>query len=320
MPAYGVHPMVTQRLSREKEMAFVDQWGKVWDKSILAFTGRNKVAVRELEDVVKGTGELVRSLNVIDKSDPVKFPANKPKERNAALSICEKELKVLQKQVNVYGKSVDVAIKATDKDLHPAAYRELKVIRTHLNWLLSAVTSHLTLASKDTQATNEKVTEKIKKEEEQLYKKGLDDNQVKEATQLLKFAKLLVAFPTAAKTGAAVALKAIQTIKADPTPSTYNKEMDHGGRNYTQQLNNVIALAKHKDAPDDFKDLVKDLVQYDAALKAFGGGNKRSVELNADQQTILQLVKEYSGLVKATIGYVDDVNKYLTHNKKKLGL
>ena len=51
-------------------MGFADDWGTVYNKSILAFTGRKKVGVRELEDVVKGTSPLVKSLIVLDQNDP----------------------------------------------------------------------------------------------------------------------------------------------------------------------------------------------------------------------------------------------------------
>jgi hypothetical protein len=308
-------------------MSFANEWGKVFDKSILPFTGRNKVAVRELEDVVKGTTALVGSLAVIDKADP--GTAKSPGEKKTLLATRVKEFtKVFQKEKVKYAGFLDKAISKTDKAMWPDAYRELKVLRAHLNWVESAIENQIVTSSKETQAMSEKASEAIKKKEKEIRKQaemenktiGESDQAVKEGTQFLKYAKLLVTFPTAAKTGAARALKAIKAVKADPTPATYNSEIDHGGRNYTQQMNNVIALTRDRNCPDDLRQELAGLVQYDAPLKEYGGGARRTVDQGTAPNVILQLIDQYSTLVKNTIGYIDVVSKYLAKNKKKLGL
>ena len=308
---------------RQREMAmstYAKDWGNVWNKCMVPFTKARRGLIPELEDVWKGTGPLVKSLSVLDQNDAGQFKANQLKEKKKALDASLKEFKTLQKEAAKYAKLIDVAIQRTDKVLQKECYRELKVLRAHVDWVENAVNNHLTLQGKEHQKEDAKAIANIRAAEEKLRDEGKGDDEVKVATAFLKYIKLLVAFPTAAKAGGAIALKAIQAIKAEPTQAVYDHEMDHGGRNYTQQINNVIALAKHKDCPADLRTALHGLVGYDAALKEFGGGAKRTAPQGADEKKILELVKEYSQLVKATIGYVDVVGNYVKKNKKALGL
>jgi hypothetical protein len=205
-------------------MSFANEWGKVYNKSILPFTGRNKVAVRELEDVVKGTTAMVGSLVAIDKADPEKVKDAGEQKKTLAARVKE-FTGVFKKEKQKYAGYLDKAIAKTDKTMWPDAHRELKVLRAHLEWVESAIENAVVLRSKETQAMNEKAADAIKKKEEEIRKQaakdgktdGESDEAVKQGTQFLKFAKLLVSFPTAAKTGAARALKAIKAIKADPS-------------------------------------------------------------------------------------------------------
>ena len=299
---------------------YAKDWGDVWNKSMVPFTKARRGLIPELDAVWKGTGPLVKSLSALDQNDPGRLDRNKLKERKKALDASLKEFKTLQKEAAKYAKLIDLAFKNTDKDLQKECYRELKVLRAHLDWVEKAVHNALTLQSEEYQKQDAKAAANIKAAQEKARSEGKNDEEVKVATAFHKYIKLLVMFPTAAKAAGAVALKAIQAIKAEPTKAVYDKEMDHGGRNYTQQINNVIELARHKDCPADLRMALRGLVGYGAALKEFGGGAKRNAPQGADANAILGLVKEYSLLVKATIGYVDVVSNYVKKNKKALGL
>jgi hypothetical protein len=82
----------------------------------------------------------------------------------------------------------------------------------------------------------------------------------------------------------------------------------------------VIALTRDNNCPDDLRQLLAGLVQYDGPLKEYGGGARRTVPAGTAPNVILQYIDQYSTLVKATIGYVDVVAKYIAKNKKKLGM
>src|SRR5258708_35772868 len=102
---------------------FVTEWGKTFDKSILSFTGRNKVAVHELEPVGKGTAGLVGSLDRIDKLDPVPLTGDKyAKERKETLANLKKEIaSTFDHECSKYKTFLQAAIKKTDKDIWPQA-------------------------------------------------------------------------------------------------------------------------------------------------------------------------------------------------------
>jgi hypothetical protein len=278
-------------------MSFADSWGSAYNKSILAFTGRNKVAVRELEDVVKGTSELVVSLAELDKCNPKEA---RPADLSATLKAFSKQMANFAKARKKYDTVLDTAIKKTDKDLHPQALRELKVLKTQLALVASQIDSAYSTETKQAKAAMDKAGNQLTAAQDKLRAKGLDDAEVNAQSYLLKAKKLLLIYIPAGTVAMKKAVAAIQQIKADPTPATYKTAMDKGGRDLSQQFGNLCKVVDDPNAAD--WSLVKklpDLRAYRATLADFGNGDKRSVPDDWTKTQILVRLKEFSDLVKA---------------------
>ena len=279
-------------------MGFSTDWGNAFNKAILAFTGRNKVAVRELENVVKGTSPLVQSLVKLDANNPRDAkPADKPK----VLKAFEKELKgPFAKECKKYEGTLDTALKRTDKDIHPEAYRQLKVLKTQLALVASQAESTYTTSSKETAKAMDKLGAQVDKEQAKLRGKGLDDDAINDQTYLLKAKKLLLIYIPAGKVAMSKAVAAIQAIKSDPTPKTYNAAMPTGGRDLSQQFANLIKIVESPNAKDwPLVKALPNLSGHKARLAAFGNGSKRTVPDTATKAQVLALCTEFSTMVKA---------------------
>lgn len=293
-------------------MSYANEWGTVYNKSILAFTGRNKVAVRELENVVKGTSELVAALALLDQHEFATVRDEKEREKaHKAFGVALK--KKFEPAKKKYMAVLDTAIDKTDKDLHPEAYREVKTMSAHLDWMAKKLVNDWTQATKALKAADAKAGKRVEKETNMAREQKLDDNQVKREVDYAKQLRSLVSFPTAIKQASARALVAIQAIKKEPTPAVYNNQIDKGGRNYTQQMSNLIKLSRDPKCPEKVVQLLAGLDAYATQLDAFGNGAKRSVPDTTSTQQIKVLITEYAKLFKDTLPYAD---KLAEHMKK----
>jgi hypothetical protein len=299
-------------MERRTEMGFADDWGAVYNKSILAFTGRNKVAVRELEDVVKGTGPLATALAGLDQNDPEQ---GKIAERPARYKAFVAEQKPMKKAGEKYAAVLDKAIKATDKDIHPEAYRELKVLRKHLDFVASKVETKAVKCSKEYDKAQTKLSEAIEKAQTKLREEGLDDAEINIETDFLKQQRALLGWPAITKTALAKAVVAVQKVKADPTPDTYKTAMDQGGRDMTQQMSNLVKLITDTKCPASLKRQVAEVSAYRQTLADFGNGAKRQVANDASREQVLAQVQEFSQLCKAMMPIYEKMVKYLSKHK-----
>lgn len=290
-------------------MAYANDWGTVYNKNIIPFTGRNKVAVRELEDVVKGTSAMVKSLVALDKTDPTKF--QKDDEHKKAVKAFGDELKVYQKEAAKYAAIVDKALKATDKDIHPDAFRAVKLLKAELATLGARLEHQYT--SHKVRSEERKLDEKLNDKQDKLRDKGLTDNEIIDKVYVVKVQKMLLTFGTNAKSALAKAALGIQKIKAAPTVQNYNTFLDPAGRALSQMAVNVVKM-KEDEAAQKLK-LVKqlpDVSPYRALLAKYGSndaGNKRTLPPDASAQEIQACLKEFAGLVKAMAAAFDQVNK-----------
>ena len=283
-------------------MAFKQDWETAYNKSIVSFTGRNKVGGTTersaLEDVVKETTGLVGSMGKLDESNP-----GTSRDPQAAVKVFGKELTgTFAKEKAKYDKFLDVAIKLIDKATWPQPYRDLKVLKTQLGLIAAKAEGAYESYSKETTKAKEKADTAIDKKKEELRKKGMDDNSINDETYLLKAKKLLLIFIPATKTAFAKAAAAVQQIKANPTPATYNTMMNAGGRDLSQQFLNLIKIVNDPNAKD--WSLVKnmpDLSPFRGDLAAFGNGDKRTVANDASSQDVLNLTKEFSQMMKGLI-------------------
>lgn len=294
---------------------FAKLWGDEYNKCSQPLQGKGSLRTVESRTVLEGTGPLLKCLVAIDKADPI--PVRDPKEREKVHGVLVKELKSFKTEAAKYGKAIDAALKTTSKDTHKDAYRALKSLRAHLDVVVTKIEHHANVTSKDTQKALDKAGERTDKEYEAARKKGLSDEQVNEEVDYAKQLKSLVQFSTAAKSAVARAKAAVQAIKSDPTPATYNQEMDTGGRNYTQQISNLVKLSKDSKCPPKVKALLNGIDGYKNELDAYGNGAKRRVADTATPADINKLLKEYVQLVKDTYPYAESLMDYLKKHKLK---
>jgi hypothetical protein len=287
-------------------MSFADDWGKVYDKSIQAFTGRNNVPVPELKVVVRGTGDLVKSLVALD--------AINPDEDHEAFVAGQKPLK---KAADQYAEVLDTAIAATNKNDHPNAYREVKVLRKHLDLIVAKVASRAVTSSKKYDEKQTKITEKLEEKRKELIEQGKTDEEINKETDWLKQQRAIIGWPEMTKTALAKALAAVQKIKADPTPATYNTEMFAGGRDLSQQMSNVIRLMMDPKCPTKLTHAVMGLNLHEETLAEFGNGEKARISLEATPDQVTAQVREFSALVKEMVSYYDKLVAYLKKHKLK---
>lgn len=283
-------------------MSYAERWGEIHNTAILAFTGRNKVGVHELEEVVRETGPLLTSLTKLDACDP--SLKHDDEKAQAAKDFAAELKKGYARASGAYHAVLDAAIAATDKDLHPEAYRQLKVLKTSLDHLTATIESRARQYSKDVQKALEKANRKLVEGTEKAREEGQTDDQVRDTVYLLKAKKALLMYPNAGKAAIAKAAVAIQKIKAKPDKETYNKFMDSAGRDLSQQLNNILKIAADPNAGEDkitrrLIEETRDLARWRARLAEFGNGDKRTVGDDESAQDILRLLKEFSEMLKA---------------------
>lgn len=295
---------------------FAKTWGDEYNKCCKPLQGKGAIRTVESRTVLEGTGPLLKTLVAIDKNDPI---ALKPgsKERAAMHKALEKELKNFKSEVSKYRKILDAGIKTTDKGDYKDAYRSMKQLRAHLDNVEAMVEHHCFTTSKEAQKAQDKSYERVQKETEAARKKGLSDKEVNEEVDYAKQLRSLGQFSTAVKSAATKAKSAVQAIKADPTPDTYNKAMSEGGRNYTQQISNLVKLSKDSKCPPKVKALLSGIDKYKSSLDAYGNGDRRSIPSTTSDKDVIKYTKEYVQLLKDTGPYAEKMVEFLKKNKLK---
>jgi hypothetical protein len=99
------------------------------------------------------------------------------------------------------------------------------------------------------------------------------------------------------KAEVAKSLAAAQRMKADPTGTNYNIEMDKAGRNVTQILSNIPRLAGNGNALPP--SIPANHAQLAQALVPFGNGNLASVPKDASPATVLANITAFNKAIKA---------------------
>lgn len=273
-------------------------WGDQFNKSVIHFTGRNKVYAlgdKSGGPVVTKTSALVKALVGLSQTDPNQLaPKDQTKD---ALKAYEKHLAAFRKEQKTYGGYLKDAIKAVDKKTWPEAYRELKLLDTTLGALGGKIEQHYLQVSKKKEL--DKIYDKSTKEKDKQFKKGNDD-KAKEAEALGAMKKFRMMLSTQGNSGLKKALLAIQQIKANPDVTTYNQVMNSAGRDVSQWLVNIKKLRDHKTMgklPDVKK--IPDPAKYTALATEYGNGAKRKLDVAADQATVLLHLKEFSQMIKS---------------------
>jgi hypothetical protein len=293
---------------------FAKKWGDEYNKCVQPLQGKGSKRMPEQLAVVSGSAPMLKSLVAIDKNDPSTMKAGKDREK--VHKVLEKEFKTYNSAASKYSKVMDTAIKKTSKD-DKDAYRALKKLKTHLDYISAQVEHHMTTTSKANIKASEKSFEKVTKETEKARKKGMTDEEVKAEVDYAKQLRSLVQFPTAVKAAYTKAKSAVQTIKSDPTVATYNKQMEAGGRNYTQQVSNLIKLSKDSKCPKKVKAVLKGIEKYKSALDLYGNGARRRLDNSTSDKDVMTYLKNFATLLKETYPYAEDMMAYLKKHKLK---
>ena len=294
---------------------FAKKWGEGYNKCIQPLQGKGSPRTKETISVAEDSAPLLKALIAIDKTDPM--TKNAGKEREKLHKGLEKEVKGFKSAASKYKKLIAAAVKTTDKGDHKDAYRSLKTLGAHLDTVDAAIDHHLFTSSKQFEKDSMKARERVEKETDKAQKKGLSDVDVNKEADYAKQLRQLTQFSTQVKTVATKAKSAVQAIKADPTPKTYNDVMESGGRNYTQQFVNLIKLSKDAKCPPKVKELLKGLDGYRSGLSAYGDGNRRRIPLDTPEKDVLAYNKEFVQLLKATYPYAEKMQAYLKKHKLK---
>ncbi|MBX3179063.1 MAG: hypothetical protein KF886_17040 [Candidatus Hydrogenedentes bacterium] len=294
---------------------FAKRWGDVYNKQVQPLQGKGSPRSAEVITVAKGSAGLLKALVELDKNDPMQ--KNAGKEREALHKTFEKAAKTYKSESARYGKLIDAAIKATGKGEYPEAFRALKSLKAHLDHTDASVEHHAATTTKDADKAQTAARDRVEKEKAEGRKKGKTDEEINKDTEYAKQLIQFTQFATQSKTVATKAKSAVQAIKADPTPQTYNDAMDKGGRNYTQLMSNLIKLSKESKCPPKVKELLNGLDKYKAGLDAYGGGDRRKIPLTTTRDEVLRYNKEYVEILKATYPYAEKLQAFLKKNKLK---
>lgn len=293
---------------------YAKTWGDEFNKCIQPLQGKGSPRTAETITVAKGSAPLLKALIAVDKLDPAVMKTGKEREKvHKALG---KEVKSFKSEASKYGKLIDAAIKKTSKD-EKDAYRALKKLKAHLDNVDAMIEHHWTSSSKALDKANQKAGERIDKERDAAYKAGKSDKEVNAETDYAKQLRSLIQFPTAVKAAYTKAKSAVQSIKSDPTAATYNKEMNSGGRNYTQQVSNLIKLSKDSKCPPKVKEVLKGIEKYKSALDAYGNGDRRRIPDDTSEKDVIAYLKTFARLLKETYPYAEDMMAYLKKHKMK---
>lgn len=298
---------------------YAKEWGDVYNKAETIFH-RDINAVKktdkkmgdflaeELEPIRKPVG-LLGALIAVDKVDLAKGSAKELaalpgniKLFKAAMVKLDAEVKKLDK-VLVAAQKLQPTMKDKNglltpnriKDWLPDSYRQLKMLETELNAIFARAQMTLAGAVNDAEVTKinaakDKATGKVDVNDEASRKAIEEEANMK---------KLVLQFGVNFKSSMAKGAAVIQRIKASPDAATYNKEMNNGGRDISQNLVNIVKLkANPKMKSSTLAKKLPDPGQLAKDITPFANGDKRNVDQNATPDQVKALLVEFTKLYK----------------------
>jgi len=298
---------------------YAKEWGDVYNKAETIFH-RDINAVKktdkkmgdflaeELEPIRKPVG-LLGALIAVDKVDLAKGSAKELaalpgniKLFKAAMVKLDAEVKKLDK-VLVAAQKLQPTMKDKNglltpnriKDWLPDSYRQLKMLETELNAIFARAQMTLAGAVNDAEVTKinaakDKATGKVDVNDEASRKAIEEEANMK---------KLVLQFGVNFKSSMAKGAAVIQRIKASPDAVTYNKEMNNGGRDISQNLVNIVKLkANPKMKSSTLAKKLPDPGQLAKDITPFANGDKRNVDQNATPDQVKALLVEFTKLYK----------------------
>jgi len=286
-------------------------WNATFNKCVISFTGRKKVDIDELEPILKESGPFVTALETLDKIDI--FTSEELRKKNFKAFVAAN--KQLKKVAKVYSTKIDLALKAVDKAAHPQIHKDIKLLSKQIDAFLSEVDAAEQTHTNEAKKQQNNAFDEGKKQRAKLQKQGFENQDLKEKMNYFTKSRVLVSFPVNGKKALSDGALAIQKLKADPTPATYNSVFSGNGpgRVVSTQFLNVSYLVQHADAPADLKQEMSAIRTWDNELGAFGDGAKNSVAPNATKELILERAGEFKAML---VGLTPLYTKLCTYLKK----
>lgn len=241
---------------------------------------------------------------IIEELSKLDFNAVNPgPEREKQLKAAALQLKALKPVMSRYTTELNTVLtaqvpfegqaKAALKACSPDVYRSVKVLKTELEAIAARAVQNWESFDKQDE------TDKINATGNKKVSKIDDDQERKQAKLVVNAKAALLTFSPKLKSALAKAIAAIQKIKGDPTPATYNSEMNNAGRDVSQNVANIRKWQAHPEIRE--MKAVKAMPSAAAladAIAEFGDGAKRSIDATATQVDVLNRLKEFSALVK----------------------
>jgi hypothetical protein len=312
---------------------FTKDWGDTYNKANVAFTKElqalkktNKPAGEVMSDELALPQKPLGLLGALVAVDKVDLAKGSPKELaalpgniklfKAALAKLDTEQKKLVKDLERLQK-LSITMKDKNglnvptriKDFMPETYRQLKLMQTEIQAIYARAANALAGAENDAKIT------KINDEKNQAKDKvkGMSDADEQKRAAITAEASMKqfqLAFGTSFKSSMAKGAAVIQRIKAKPDLATYNKEMNDGGRDISQNLVNLAKLkadAKFKTSPLAKK--LPDPGSMATDLVPFANGAKRNLPNNATPDQIKAALTEFTAIYKRiAVAYADVIS------------
>ena len=171
-------------------------------------------------------------------------------ERKTMLAGGEKQILAFQNIKKSYLKDLDYALTAdiplpdgqypaSLKELAPIAYRSARLLKTEIEAITARAVSDWEQYDKQDKANQILAKGKAKTD------KIADDQERKDAKEVANAKQALLTFASKLKAAVAKGAASVQKIKADPTPQTYNHEMNDAGRDLSQNIVNIEKWRGH---------------------------------------------------------------------------
>jgi hypothetical protein len=296
---------------------FTKEWGDVFNKAetifhrdITATKKTNKpvgeLLAEELEPIRKPVALLTAliaidkiSLNAGNAKEIAALPDNIKLYKVALAKLqgeatkLEKTLVAAQKLQPSMKDKNGLVVPTPIKTFLPDSYRQFKLVQTEMNAIVARAENALKGALNQAEAT------KINEAKEKAKAKTEDEAERKAITEEANMKQLVLALSSSFKSSMAKGAAVIQRIKASPDVATYNKEMNNGGRDISQNLVNIGKLqanSKMKDSP-----LAKKLPapgRLATDITPFANGNKRNLDPAATPQDVKAHLVEFTKLYK----------------------
>lgn len=309
---------------------FNSDWEKVYNKATIVFakdinatkkTDKNLgLFLDEMLDDVQRPLDVVSAMVAIDKID---LAGGSPKEIAALpgnVKLFRAAMDKFETARTKYVKALDEALKLQPsmkdknglivpkpiKDGFPDTYRQLKILKTEIEAIFARAGNEL--AGGENKEKSEKISAEKNKAQAKIKGSSEEDNlKIKAIQEEAAMKQFLIAFGTSFKSSMAKGAAVIQRIKASPDVATYNKEMNNGGRDISQ---NLVNIAKLKANPKfESSPLAKKLPDPAALAKEivpFANGDQRSLDSTATAEDVKKHLAEFTQLYKRiAITYAD---------------